>query len=310
MFWIIFTVLVVLILVGCVIGYRKGKQIEAPPKADNGFNQQTDYGKHVRYWSLGVFGGVAVLWLVLTIALSAIQVPAGHEGVQYTFGKITGTVPAGFHLIVPWSSVTNANTQVQAHQFDSLTSFSKETQDVNVSATINYSVNPKDVKRLYTTVGPDWFSKLVETRVNQFFKDETVKFTAVDIAPNRDQIRQDVRARLRQALAPYSINVEDLLIDNLTFSKGFTQSIEDKQIATQQAQAAQNRVATARYQAQQLIATAKGQAAAQRLRRQTLTPLLVEQNAIDKLNPNVQVIMVPAGSNFLLPNLLNATSKP
>ncbi len=269
-------------------------------------DKDTPGGKTDRAWALGAMGAVAVVWLIITIFCASVQVPAGHIGVKYTFGKITGTVQPGFHLVVPWARVVNANTQVQAHQFTNLTSFSKETQDVNVSATLNYSVNPGDVERLYTTVGPDWFSKLVETRVNQFFKDETVKFTAVDIAPNRDVIRQDVRARIRQALDPYSINVEDLLIDNLTFSHGFTQAIEDKQIATQQAQAAQNRVATAKYQAQQAVATAKGQATAQRLRRQTLTPLLVEQNAIDKLNPNVQVIVVPTGSNFVLPNLLNA----
>ena len=37
---------------------------------------------------------------------------------------------------------------------------------------------------------------------------------------------------------------------------------------------------------------------------QTLTPLLVQQNAIDKLNPNVQVILLPSNSNFLLPSNL------
>lgn len=264
----------------------------------------------VRWTGILFAGGAALVWIVVTIFVSATQVPAGHIGVKYTFGKITGTVTPGLHFVVPWASVTDANTQVQSHTFSSLASFSEETQNVDVTATLNYSVNPGDVRGLYTTVGPDWFSKLVETRVNQFFKDETVKFRAVQIAPNRDQIRTDVRARLRGALKPYSVNVEDLLIDNITFSPAFTKAIEDKQIATQQAQAAQNRVATATYRAQQLIATAKGQAKAQLLRRTTLTPLLVQQNAIDKLNPNVQVIMVPSGSNFLLPNLLSGTAKP
>ena len=66
------------------------------------------------------------------------------------------------------------------------------------------------------------------------------------------------------------------------------------------------------YQAQQIIKTAQGQAEANRLKRQTLTPLLVQQNAIDKLNPNIQVILLPSNSNFLLPSDLfgKATATP
>ena len=52
-------------------------------------------------------------------------------------------------------------------------------------------------------------------------------------------------------------------------------------------------------------------AEANRLKRETLTPLLVQQNAIDKLNPNVQVILLPSNSNFLLPsNLFGKSTTP
>ena len=141
-------------------------------------------------------------------------------------------------------------------------------------------------------------------RVNQLFKDETVKYRAVQIAPNREQIRRSVRQRLATELAKYSIQVEDLLIDNIKFSPEFTKAIEAKQIATQDAQAAQNRVKEAQFKAQQVIKQAQGEAKANQLKRQTLTALLVQQNAIDKLNPNVQVLIVPSGSNFLLPSNL------
>jgi regulator of protease activity HflC (stomatin/prohibitin superfamily) len=252
----------------------------------------------------GVIAGVIVIAVLFTGLQSINTVSAGEVGVVYSFGQITGQKNPGLVVIYPWQSINNANVQIQRQSFPQLDSFSQETQNVFISATINYQVSPKDIQNLYRTVGPDYFNKLVPNRVNQFFKDETVKYRAVDIAPNRDQIRADVLARLKTDLAPYSIQVDDLLIDNISFSPAFTTAIEDKQIATQQAQAAQNRVKTAQYQAQQIIATAQGQARANILKRQTLTPLLVEQNAIDKLNPNVQVIMLPTGSNFLLPSNL------
>lgn len=256
----------------------------------------------VLQWSIVL---IAVLFIgVFTVVKSFHSVAAGHEGVVYQFGNIVGQTPSGLVTIAPWRELKVANVQVQKQEFPTLDSFTSETQDVFISATMNYQVSPDAIQTLYRTVGPDYFNKLVPNRVNQFFKDETVKYQAVEIAPNRDKIRADVLARLKAELKPYSIQVDDLLIDNIRFSKEFTQAIEDKQIATQEAQAAKNKVAQAKFQADQIIKQAQGQAEANRLKRQTLTPLLVQQNAIDKLNPNVQVIVVPSGSNFLLPSTL------
>lgn len=256
----------------------------------------------VRSIRLAIVGAFVVLFLLFTGLRMFHSVPAGHAGVVYQFGNIVGQTDSGLVTIAPWRSIREANVQVQKHEFPALDSFTKETQDVFISATINYQVSPKSIQVLYRTVGPDYFDKLVPNRVNQFFKDETVKYAAVDVAPNRDEIRSDVLARLKTELAPYSIQIDDLLIDNIRFSKEFTNAIEDKQIATQEAQAARNKVAQAQAQADQIIKAAQGQAEANRLKRQTLTPLLVQQNAIDKLNPNVQVILLPSNSNFLLPD--------
>ena len=292
-----YIIVMLLLVVAAATGWVTGGALEKQPAA-------ATTGRFVRYGSIGAF---VLLFIVVTVFRSFHSVPAGRVGVVYQFGNIVGQTDAGLVAIAPWKEIREANVQVQRASFDQLDSFTLETQDVFIKATINYQVSPKDIQRLYRTVGPDYFDKLVPNRVNQFFKDETAKYRAVEIAPNRDQIRSNVLRRLKRELGPYSIQVDDLLIDNISFSQAFTKAIEDKQIATQEAQAAQNRVKTAEYQAQQIIKTAQGQAEANRLKRQTLTPLLVQQNAIDKLNPNVQVILLPSNSNFLLPSNLFGT---
>ncbi len=291
-----------LVLIVCAVGYMVGGGQRA---------NMTDatYGRWLR---LGSVAAAVVFFVLFTAVRSFHTVSAGHVGVVYQFGGIVGQTDSGFVTIAPWQNLKPANVQVQRYTFDRLDSFSQETQNVFISATLNYQVNPTDIQRLYRSVGPDYFNKLVPNRVNQFFKDETVKFAATEIAPNRDLIRAHVLRRLKSELAPFSIQVDDLLIDDIAFSPEFTSAIEDKQIATQEAKAAQNRVAKAQAEAEQrvaaaegdakaIIARAKGQAEANRLKRQTLTPLLVQQNAIDKLDPNVQVILLPSSSNLLLP---------
>lgn len=291
-----------IVAIVAAIAFAVGKGYRRSPDA-----KEQALGRVLEISSVAVF---VIFFLVFTVSRSFHSVPAGYAGVVYQFGNIVGQTDSGLVTIAPWRELRTANVQVQKQEFPELDSFSSETQDVFIKATINYQVSPKDIQRLYRTVGPNYFDKLVPNRVNQFFKDETVKYAAVDVAPNRDEIRANVLAKLKTELAPYSIQVDDLLIDDIKFSPEFTKAIEDKQIATQEAQAAKNKVAQAEYQAQQIIKQAQGQAEANRLKRQTLTPLLVQQNAIDKLNPNVTVIMVPSNSNFLFPNSLLQPKTP
>jgi len=250
--------------------------------------------------------GAAVAWLVLVGGWGAVRmfhsIPAGHVGIVYQFGGIVGQRGDGFQAVWPWQEVKEASVQVQRYTFDRLDSFSEETQDVFITATLNYEVSPSDIQRLYRTVGPDYFNKIVVPRVNQFFKDETVKFKSVEIAPNRDQIREQVRNRLKQELASSSIQVDDLLIDNIDFPAAFKQAIVEKQVATQNALREQQKVKQAEYEAQQTIATAQGQARANHLLDQSLTQKIINYTLVQKIAPTIQTALIPSNA------IVNTTS--
>ena len=119
----------------------------------------------------------------------------------------------------PWQEIRTESIRVQRARFDNVSGFSAETQDVIISTTVNYQVDPGAVEFLYRTVGPNWFDILVEPRINQYFKAETVKYNTVDIAPNRETIRENVRAALAADLRDFSVTVQDLLIDNVDFKR-------------------------------------------------------------------------------------------
>ena len=57
--------------------------------------------------------------------------------------------------------------------------------------------------------------------------------------------------------------------------------------------AIEQQIAEAQGIAKSNIVRAQGDAKANRLRQQSLTPLLVQQQAIEKLNPKVQIIVCP-----------------
>ena len=266
---------------------------------------------------------VFVLWVGAHTALTALKpIEAGSVGVVYQFGEIVGQKGEGLQFIAPWQELRTESIKVQRKRFDNVSGFSRETQDVIVSTTLNYRVDPAAVQELYRTVGPNWFDTLVEPRINQFFKAETVKYNTVDIAPNREQIRLDVQAKLDADLRQFSITVEDLLIDNIDFTTEFKQSIEEKQIAAQNALREQERISQRQAEAQQGIESAKGeaeqererargaadairiraeaQAEANRLLDASLTAQVIQWLAVDKLADDLDIALLPSGQGVII----------
>jgi regulator of protease activity HflC (stomatin/prohibitin superfamily) len=267
-------------------------------------------------WIGGALLGVLLLVVGWGAFRSFHSVDAGHVLVVRQFGEIVGQRGDGFQTIAPWQSAEEVSAQVESRKFqmddrqgvssieDAIRSgpaVSSETQPVYAVVTLNYRVSEQAVQRLFTEVGGDFFDKVVAPRVFQVFKNETVKFRSVEVAPNREPIRREVQAELDDQLEEFSIDVVDFLINDLEFPQEFTQAIERKQVAAQDALAAEQRVAQSKAEAQQEIERARGQAQAQRLRTNSLTAknLQFEALQIFKEKPP-QIIFLPAGNGNLL----------
>jgi len=223
--------------------------------------------------------GAVVILMVGTIGLTLWRsyhpIPAGEVGVLSEFGKIVGQVEEGPQFIAPWRDLRRVDIKVQRAEFrdtpdglGSIAAASEETQSVFFNVTLNWQVSPGAVQELMRSVGPDFFNILVPTRVRQFFKAEIVEFSAVDATRRREEIRVNVREALATELSDFSIIVVSLQIDDVGYDSAFEQSIEAKQVATQDALRANEVVAQRTAEAKQAEAQAKGEAAAQVARAQ------------------------------------------
>lgn len=332
--WIISMILAAVV---CTILFFAGRALHSSGKErlvvaearDYGFSSMGDAKTMETGGALLKIGAFVLffLWVGLhTLVSSVNQVPAGHAGVIREFGAIVAQTEDGIQFIPPWRILENADTRVQTWVFTDdpsnipagaklagagLGSFSEETQDVFISITLNIEVSPSDIQELYRNVGRDYFDKLVPTRVRQLFKNETVKFSAVDIAPNREQIRTAVEENLRKELSKFSIDVVALLIDNIDFNQSFKDAIEAKQVATQNAQEAAERITQRENEAKQVIAEAEGtkqatitiaegQAEANRLLDASLTDNVILFQSIQKLADNLQIAILPAGEGVII----------
>jgi regulator of protease activity HflC (stomatin/prohibitin superfamily) len=189
---------------------------------------------------------------------------------------------------------------------------SKQSQNVFISTVLNFHVDPVNIQQLYTNIGPDYVVKVVQPRVSQVLKEETAKYNqAADILPNREDIRQNVTRRLTEELSARGIAVEDFLLTNISFDKEFEAAITLKAVAEQNALAEQNKVAIEAAKAEQakqqgiakanaLREEANGQAAANVAINSSLTPLLVQFQALQKLGPELKIAILPAGQGLII----------
>lgn len=268
----------------------------------------------------GIAGLVSGVALFIGIALTAwhcyTPIDAGKVGIEYgPSGSIVGQMNGG-GFIAPWQSVKQLDTRVQKAEYDGLDVFSKETIEGKADVTVNYHVNPQDAQRLIRTVGFNYETTLIHSRVQNDVKDATVKYAAVDLAPHREDIRKAVATHLDAELAVYSIHVDAVQVNNIALPASITGPLAARQAAVINAQAAQNKVKQVQAEAEQKVAEAEGTAKANRAIADSVSHDpgyidYIKAQAMLKLaeNPNTKIIpssvffsdQVPSSSSSATP---------
>lgn len=268
-----------------------------------------------------IFAGVALICnVVLTVLFSVHFVDAKHIGVTREFGKITGQVGEGIQITWPWVRVEEWNIRLQYITPDTrcsngtpqcLDAGSFDTQDVYVNGTLNMEVDVRDVQNLSRNIGPNYIDNVVHPRMQQVVKRVVSKYKAVDVLPNREEIRIQIVEGLKAELKDYSINAQDFLLTNIDFTDEFRLEIDKKTVAEQQALTAENVVRVREAEARQASAQAQGvadrlrieaagQADANRTIAASLTPQLIQFQAVQKLTDKVQIALIPSGQGIII----------
>lgn len=305
--WIFLTVLTLIIAIPA-IGYAIHQKATWNARVEHyeahGGSEPTNY----RLVGWGVAGAVMVLWLLISLGLMVHVVGQRQVAIVYNFsGTISGKKDPGTVTTWPWQHVKKENVGILHDEWnfgEGNFAVSKDQQRISALLAVNYQIESKNVVDLYKRVGSAWKSIIIDSRVPQVFKEVTSRYPTADITAEREQLRIDTKERLTKELSPYDIHVVDVFVKNLGFSQSYTDAIEAKQKQVQDAQRAQakvvqvkaeadQRVAEAQGEANANVAKARGDALANKLRQRSLTDKLIQWEAIQKLNPNVSIIVCP-----------------
>ena len=243
--------------------------------------------------------GILIILLIIFIFLwgSFALVPAGHRGVVLWWGSVEKRVMGeGLNFKVPIAErVIKVDVRVQPHPFKEIDAASKEYQMVKLTGMMNFHIDPSYVNDLYQKVGLDFANKVIDPAFNDFVKEVVPIYQITEILPKREDIRKRAMTKLGDNLARYHIIVDDIYFANIRFSPEYEKAIEAKQVAQQQVETqrqvlfqreieAQQKVATAKGEAESILVVAHGQAKANEALARSISGILVEYKGIEKWN--------------------------
>ncbi len=213
------------------------------------------------------------------------QVNTGEIGIKTTYGKVDGApLSAGIYWYMPGISRINIlSTRIQTVNDDSQAA-SKDLQNVQTQFTVNYHLGVQDPTSHFVRLGADQQlieDNIVKPAMSEAFKAVIAQFNAEELITKRDIVSSKVESVLSQKLKQYDLYVDSISVTAFNFSQVYAQAIETKQVAEQNANKAKNDLARIQVEAQQKVVEAQADAQSMALRKQSVTPELIQLKQLD-----------------------------
>ena len=302
---------------------------------------QTSRGQQVKNSRNLIIGIIAVAIVVTTISAGLVFIEPEERGVVISAispkGYRESSLQPGLRWIVPFvertviypiskQTYTMSILPSEGAIFgdDSITARTKDGQEVIIDASVIFEVDPTKVIDVHINWQNRYREDLVRPQVRGVIRDAVSQFGVEEVvAAKRFDMTKYVTSTLSTKFAENGITLIDFVLRNITFSKEYAASVEQKQIAEQQAKQAAYTVEQKKQEANQAIETAKGQkesaiiaaegaaqarilqaqaeADAFKLLAQSLNghPELLSYLYISKLSPTIETMLLPSSNPFV-----------
>jgi regulator of protease activity HflC (stomatin/prohibitin superfamily) len=237
---------------------------------------------------------IRLLFFLGTIFLLAAscseRIDAGYEGILVKmYGSDKGVQDVNLVTGRVWynpftESVYEFPTYVQTIDYSSFSVNAKDGSVFTVDPTISFYVEKgktPDIFRKYRKPIEEITSTTLFNYMRDAFRIEFNKYTTDSIISSREGFENMVQANISRTLEKEGFKLEQMT-SGIIYPESITRAIDAKNEAVQKAAQAMNQLRVAEANAKIKLVEAQADAEANRLRQQTLTPLLIQQQFIDK----------------------------
>jgi len=272
--------------------------------------------RFIKYGSILI--GLIIIYAIQPFTYENID--AGNVGIKINlYGSDRGvdniTIVTGRVWYNTWTTkIVEFPTYTQSVDYEPFVVTTKDAAEFKVDPKLNYHVNSTMVPQIYR----QYRKPLAE--IEQQFMRNTIydayrivanSFSSDSVMSNRERFEDRIQMILTKNLSKDGF-VYDQLTSAITPPESLRQMIDEKNASIQARLKAENqakqadaeakvKVATATGEAQALLVRAKAESEANKLRQQSLTPLLVQQQWIQKWDGKLPTTQAGGNSSFMLP---------
>jgi regulator of protease activity HflC (stomatin/prohibitin superfamily) len=257
--------------------------------------------------------GIAIVVILLFLIFNPITlIPAGHVGVKVLFGKVQPSIiTEGLHIVNPLLSIKKMSIRTREYTMsiaeregrvrgdDSIAGLTKEGLSVLLDLTVWFRITPEQAPNLYQTVGPEYEAVILRPAVRTSVRNIIALYEAKDVySEKRAEATQKLTTMMNEELGGRGLEIEQVLIRNVTLPPQLTKAIEDKLAAEQQAQKMVFVLQKEQQEAKRKTIEAGGIAGAQRVIANSLTTAYLQWYYVNTMKdlvdaPNNTTILMP-----------------
>ena len=248
---------------------------------------------------------ISAVLVGLTVLFESVAViPAGHIGVQVTFGQVNQvTLAEGIHLINPLSRIKEVEVRLTTYRINNASAGTKDLQQIHTDIVLNYRLDGAQAAHIYKEFGLDLQERVVFPAMSESLKAITAHYTSEELITKRDLVSARVKEEVAGKLVKYGVLVGDISLVNFGFSAEYQKAIEAKVIAMQSKLKAEQDLQRIEVEAKQEIAKAEGRAKAIQIETQAINSQggasYVQLKAIEKWDGNLPTTMAGGATPFI-----------
>ncbi len=194
-----------------------------------------------------ICGGI--LLLVASSIAGCKTINPGEVGFKVHKGVIQpGILSQGRHHFNIFNSrIITFSTRITEYS-TTMSPPTKEGLEVKMLLTALFHIKPEAAPQLYSTVGTNYGQEIVINNFMAIVREYTMTYSAVELLGERETIEQNIEDKLRTAVAPYGIVLDDVLVKDIDMPAEVLRAIEDKAKADQVAKLTKLELQTKREQ--------------------------------------------------------------
>ncbi|MDR2840317.1 MAG: prohibitin family protein [Paludibacter sp.] len=215
--------------------------------------------------------GLITIFLIIIFSSSFYTIDTGERGVVLRFGSLQSIANEGLNVKVPFIDRVETLSVRDKKLSVNIAVSSSDIQTITVEVGVVFALDPNKVGQLYQRYGTIIEETLLRPALSEKINSIIAEYPIEKFVEKRAEISNRINVAFSSQVVGSGIIVKDLLIVNHDFSDEFNKAIEDKKIAEQGSLAAKF-----------TLERMKLEAEAQRIKQASLSPMVLQEMAINK----------------------------